>query len=256
MNPDISASLPNANAALPVALVTGGANRIGAAICRTLHAAGFRIVLHYRKSAAAAQALAAELNQQRGDSAHALQADLLNLEQVSELARAGTARWGHIDALVNNASTFYPLPLQAVTAQHWQELMDSNARAPLFLSQALLPALGAASGCIVNIVDSTALHGVAGFTPYTMAKAALANMTHSLAKELAPTIRVNGVSPGAILWPEFDGGWSKAEKQQTLARIPLGRLGTPDDIANAVLFLIRDASYLTGQVINVDGGTA
>lgn len=256
MNPDISAAPPARNAVQPVALVTGGANRIGAVICRILHAAGFRIVLHYRKSEAAAQALVTELNQQRADSAHALQADLLDLEQIAELARAGIARWGRIDALVNNASAFYPVPLQTLSAQHWHELMDSNARAPLFLSQALLPALSANSGCIVNVVDSTALHGVAGFTPYTMAKAALANMTHSLARELAPTIRVNGVSPGAILWPEFDGGWSEEEKQQTLARIPLGRLGTPEDIANAVLFLIRDASYLTGQVINVDGGTA
>jgi pteridine reductase len=236
-----------------VALITGAANRIGAAIARRLHAAGYRIVLHYRSSAAAATALAAELNGHRPDSVHTVQADLLALDELALLAQQAGARWDRLDALVNNASAFYPVPLQSLTAAHWQELINSNARAPLFLCKALQPALSASGGSIVNIVDSTALHGVAGFTPYTMAKAALANLTFSLARELAPRIRVNGVAPGAILWPEYAGGLSEADKQHTLERVALGHLGHPDDIAHAVLFLLRDATYVTGQVIKVDG---
>jgi pteridine reductase len=164
------------------------------------------------------------------------------------------AHWGRLDVLVNNASTFYPLPLQELDDARWQELLNSNARAPLFLCKHLQPALMNSKGCIVNIVDSTAMHGVSDFVPYTMAKAALANMTRSLARELAPHIRVNGVSPGAILWPEYKGGISEEDKQQTLSETALGRMGSPEEIAHTVLFLIRDASYLTGQVIAVDGG--
>ncbi len=238
----------------PVALVTGAANRIGAATARVLHKAGYNIVIHYRSSATAAQALRNELNLQRLDSAICVRADLAELKQVASLARQSIAQWDRLDALVNNASSFYPVRLDEVDEADWQDLMNSNARAPLFLAQHASDALKASRGCIVNIVDSTALDGVAGFTPYTMAKAALANMTRSLARELAPYVRVNGVSPGAILWPEYVGGVSEEEKQKTLAQIALGRMGTPEDIAHAVLFLIRDASYVTGQVIAVDGG--
>jgi pteridine reductase len=238
----------------PVVLVTGAANRIGAATVRVLHKAGYNIVLHYRSSVAAAQALRNELNQQRLDSVICVRADLSELKQVAALARQSVAQWERLDAVVNNASSFYPVGLHDVDEADWQDLMNSNARAPLFLAQHLHGALQASRGCIVNIVDSTALDGVAGFTPYTMAKAALANMTRSLARELAPYVRVNGVSPGAILWPEYAGGISEEEKQKTLAQIALGRMGAPEDIAHAVLFLIRDASYVTGQVIAVDGG--
>jgi pteridine reductase len=238
----------------PVALVTGAANRIGAAITRLLHKAGYKVIVHYRNSASAAQALSAELNAQRPDSASCLRADLAELTQVEVLAQQSIAQWGRLDVLVNNASSFYPTSLREVDEGDWQDLMNSNARAPLFLAKHLQRALQANHGCIVNIVDSTALDGVAGFTPYTMAKAALANMTRSLARELAPQVRVNGVSPGAILWPEYVGGVSEEEKQKTIAQTALGRMGTPEDIAQAVLFLIRDASYVTGQIIAVDGG--
>ncbi len=238
----------------PVALVTGAANRIGAATARVLHQAGYNIVIHYRSSATAAQTLRNELNLQRLDSAICVRADLAELKQVASLARQSIAQWDRLDALVNNASSFYPVRLHEVDEADWQDLMNSNARAPLFLAKYVSEALTASRGCIVNIVDSTALDGVAGFTPYTMAKSALANMTRSLARELAPYVRVNGVSPGAILWPEYAGGVGEEEKQKTLAQIALGRMGTPEDNAQAVLFLIRDASYVTGQVIAVDGG--
>lgn len=238
----------------PVALVTGAANRIGAVIARVLHKAGYNVVVHYRNSATAAQALVAELNALRGASACAVRADLAEFTQLEGLARESCARWGRLDVLVNNASSFYPTKLAEIDEGDWQDLMNSNARAPLFLSKHLHASLKASRGCIVNIVDSTALDGVARFTPYTMAKAALANMTRSLARELAPEVRVNGVSPGAILWPEYTGGISEEEKQSTIAQTALGRMGTPEDIAHAVLFLARDASYVTGQVIAVDGG--
>lgn len=235
-------------------LVTGAAKRIGAAIVRQLHGAGFRVVLHYRRSAAAAQALADELNLARPDSVRCIQADLTEPDAIRMLAERSITCWERLDALVNNASSFYPAPLATVEDSQWQDLMNTNARAPLLLCKHLHAALGQRHGNIVNIIDSTAMHGVAGFTPYTMAKAALTNMTSSLARELAPQVRVNGVSPGAILWPEYAGGMSEADKQQILARTALGRMGQPEDIAHAVLFLIRDAHYLTGQVIAVDGG--
>ncbi len=238
----------------PVVLVTGAANRIGATIVRLMHGAGYKVVLHYRNSAAAAQALADELNTTRTDSVRCLRADLADLAEVQKLAIESVAQWGRLDVLVNNASSFYPTRLHEIDEGDWQDLMNSNARAPLFLAKHLHGALRMTHGCIVNIVDSTALDGVAGFTPYTMAKAALANMTKSLARELAPEIRVNGVSPGAILWPEYTGGVSEEEKQSAIAQTALGRMGTPEDIAHAVLFLARDASYVTGQVLAVDGG--
>jgi pteridine reductase len=245
---------PNASSQPPVALVTGAANRIGAGICRVLHDAGYRVIVHYRRSEDAALALTAEMNDKQRDSACCLQADLGDLRELESLALAALAQWGRLDLLVNNASSFYPVALQDVNANNWKELTNSNARAPLFLARHLQKALHSSGGSIVNIIDSTALHGVAKFTPYTMAKAALANMTHSLARELAPATRVNGVAPGAILWPEYEGGISEDEKQQTLDSTALGRLGSPEDIANAVLFLARDATYLTGQIIAVDGG--
>lgn len=238
----------------PVALVTGAANRIGATIARTLHSAGYNVIVHYRHSADAAHALIGELNAQRPDSARSVRADLAEFAQLETLANQGLAQWQRLDVLVNNASSFYPTALAEIDDGDWHDLMNSNAKAPLFLSKYLHRELAARRGAIVNIVDSTALDGVAGFTPYTMAKAALANMTKSLARELAPHVRVNGVSPGAILWPEYAGGMSEAEKQQAIAQTALGRMGAPEDIAHTVLFLARDASYVTGQVIAVDGG--
>lgn len=238
----------------PVALVTGAANRIGATIARVLHGAGYSVIVHYRSSADAAHKLITELNAARHDSARTVRADLAEFAQLETLARQSLAQWGRLDVLVNNASSFYPTALDEIDEGDWYDLMNSNARAPLFLSKHLHAALAVNGGAIVNIVDSTALDGVAGFAPYTMAKAALANMTKSLARELAPRVRVNGVSPGAILWPEYAGGISDDEKQHAIAQTALGRMGTPGDIAQAVLFLARDASYVTGQVIAVDGG--
>ena len=237
-----------------VALITGGAVRIGAAIVRHLHAAGYRVLIHYNQSQQSAQHLVGELNTVRPDSAHCLQADLLDLEQVSTLAQESIQQWGQVDVLINNASSFYPVPLAELSAAKWDVMLGSNAKAPLFLCHHLQHTLRHQEGSIVNIVDSTALHGLADFTPYSMAKAALANMTQALAREFAPTVRVNAISPGAILWPEYAGGISEIEKQKRLAHTALGRIGTPDDIAHAVLFLIRDASYMTGQIIAVDGG--
>lgn len=238
----------------PVALITGAAVRIGAAFVRELHTAGYRILLHYRRSQYAAEQLASELNNKRSDSIRCLSADLLELAQVKQLAEQSIAQWGRVDALINNASGFYPLPLAELTSEKWDELIGSNAKAALFLSMHLQQMLQQQRGCIVNIVDSTALPGVAAFTPYTMAKAALANMTRSLARELAPHVRVNGVSPGVILWPEYDGGVNAEVQQLRVERTALGRMGTPEEIAHAVLFLVRDASYMTGQIIRVDGG--
>ena len=235
-----------------VALVTGAAHRIGAAIVRRLHGAGMNLVIHYRNSAAAAETLAAELNDRRADSATALGADLLDLAALGPLADAAAAAFGRLDLLVNNASTFAPTPIAEATPQQWDELLGSNLRAPFFLAKAALPHLQARHGAIVNIVDIHADRPLAGHPIYSIAKAGLAMLTRSLARELAPEVRVNGVAPGAILWPE--AGLSPAEQQAILDRALLGRLGDPDDIARAVLYLYRDAGYVTGHVLPVDGG--
>lgn len=238
---------------IPVVLVTGAAARIGASIVRRFHADGYRVVLHYYRSHDEAVALSAELNAARPDSVRLVQADLLQLIEIENLAQQTLAEWGRLDVLVNNASTFYPTPLGSITLEQWDNLTGSNARAPLFLCQHLAPALKESKGCIINIIDSTSRYGLAKFAPYAMGKAALANLTRSLARELAPEVRVNGVAPGAILWPEYEGGASDDEQQATLARTMLGRIGSPEDIAHAASFLTQ-ASYITGQIIKVDGG--
>jgi len=240
----------------PVALITGAAARIGAALALALHQHGYRIVLHCNKSLANAHTLADELNFLRANSACVVQADLLNTAAVLQLAQQAQGHWGRMDVLINNASAFYPTPLAELVEDDWINLMRSNAKAPLFLCKELQQALKQSNGCIINIIDSTAMHGLSGFTPYAMAKAALANMTHSLAKELAPEIRVNGISPGIILWPEFGEGLSEAHKNQALAHTALQRMGSVDDITHTALFLISQATYLTGQIIRVDGGAA
>lgn len=240
----------------PVALVTGGANRIGAALVRHLHERGYRVIVHYNTSGAAAEALCATLNAVRPKSVFAVQADLLSMLEVLQLAQHAQGHWQRLDVLINNASAFYPSPLPDIEEEDWINLMRSNAKAPLFLCRELHKVLRRYRGNIVNIIDSTALQGVAGFTPYTMAKAALANMTRSLARELAPEIRVNGVAPGIILPPEYEGAPDAERISQAAARTPMHRQGTTDDIAHAVLFLIEKASYVTGQIIRVDGGLA
>lgn len=235
-----------------VILVTGAARRIGAAIVTCLHDNGARVAIHYRSSANEANQLAERLNRIRENSATAVQADLLDINQLPQLIRT-VVRWGgRLDGLVNNASSFYPTPLGDVTEQHWNELIGSNLKAPLFLSQAALAKLRERRGAIVNIVDIHAQRPLRNHAVYGAAKAGLAMLTRSLAKDLAPEVRVNGVSPGAIMWPE--NGLAETVKQTILDQVPLQRAGSPQDIADCVLYLLRDASYVTGQIISVDGG--
>ena len=233
-------------------LITGAAHRIGAATARGLHAAGFNVILHYRHSATPAEALAGELERLRGDSVLLVQGDLHDTAWLPELARAAQARWGRLDALVNNASSFYPTPVGEVSEAQWDDLTGSNLKAPFFLSQAAAPFLREHHGAIVNIVDIHADRPLKGHPVYSIAKAGLVMMTKSLARELGPEIRVNAVAPGAILWPEQ--GLGEADRQRILDRTALKRQGSPQDIARAVLFLIRDADYTTGHVLTVDGG--
>jgi pteridine reductase len=235
-----------------VALVTGASRRIGAAIVRRLHAADFRVVLHYFRSAAEAEALAAELNQERPDSVRLLRTDLADTEALPAFIERAAGFWGRLDGLVNNASVFYPTPLGAVTVSQWDELTGSNLKAPFFLAQAVAGHLRQQRGAMVNIVDVYAERPLPGYPVYSIAKAGLAALTKALAVELAPDVRVNGVSPGAILWPEH--GQDAAGQADILARVPLARSGAPGDIAEAVLFLMRDAPYVTGQILAVDGG--
>ncbi|MBN8924448.1 MAG: pteridine reductase [Rhodanobacter sp. 68-29] len=236
----------------PVALVTGAGKRVGAVIARTLHAAGYDLALHCRRSVAEAEALAAELEHARADSTLVLQAELADPHALPALVDTALARYERLDALVNNASAFHPTPVGSATVAQWNELFASNAQAPFFLAQAAAPALRAARGGIVNIVDIYAERPLADHPIYCMAKAALAAMTRSLALDLAPDVRVNGVAPGAVLWPS--DGKPYADQQAMLARTPLGRAGSPEDVAGAVLWLLRDAPYVTGQIIRVDGG--
>jgi pteridine reductase len=235
-----------------VALITGGVHRIGAEIARTLHGAGMRLVLHYRSSRAAAQQLQAELNQQRPDSVALVGADLLDFATLSAVINDAHSAWGRLDVLINNASSFYTTPLGSVTEEQWHDLMGTNLKAPFFLSQAAAPHLKTARGCIVNIVDIHAERPLKRFPVYSMAKAGLVMLTKSLACELGPEVRVNAVAPGAILWPEHE--MDEVTQQRIISRTFLKRQGSPEDIARAVMFLIRDADYTSGQVITVDGG--
>jgi pteridine reductase len=234
------------------ALVTGAARRIGAVVASTLHEAGANVVIHYHHSAADAEQLAASLNARRASSAFTATADVREVTELERMAKQVLERTGRLDVLVNNASNFYPTPLGTITEEHWYDLMGSNLKAPLFLSQALLPALRAASGVIINIVDVHSQRPLRDHVVYGAAKAGLAMLTRSLAKDLGPQVRVNGVSPGAILWPEE--GMSDQLRAAIIRQTALKRSGTPEDIAAAVLFLVRDAPYVTGQIIAVDGG--
>ncbi len=238
----------------PVALVTGAAKRVGAQITRTLHGAGYDLALHYRHSRNEMDALCTDLNAARAGSAHAIQADLADVEKLPRVIEDCIARFGRLDALVNNASAFYATPVGTTTPAQWDELFASNARAPFFLSQAAAPYLKKARGSIVNMVDIYAERPLPGHPVYCMAKSALAMMTLALARELAPEVRVNGVAPGAVLWPE--SGKAYADQAELVARTPLKRAGSPEDVAAAVLFLLRDARFTTGQILKVDGGRA
>lgn len=236
----------------PRALITGAARRIGACIARRLHQQGYDLILHYRQSSTDAEQLRDELNRQRADSCICLQADLNDMQAVEQLAQA-VRQQGPLSLLVNNASTFYPTPLQQAAQSDWDQLINSNLRGPFFLSSALAPLLEASEGSIVNLVDVHAEKGLGGYPIYSIAKAGVKMMTLSLARELAPAVRVNGVSPGAILWPEADAEMDDAARQAILDKVPLQRTGRPEDIAEAVAFL-ASAGYITGQILAVDGG--
>lgn len=235
-----------------VALVTGAAHRIGAQIARTLHGEGMQLALQYRHSAAAARALADELESDRAASTLLLQADLHVMEDLGRLVPQVDQKFGRLDVLVNNASSFFPTPLPTVDESQWDDLIGSNLKAPFFLAQAAAPLLRANRGCIVNLVDIHAERPLKDHPVYSIAKAGNAMMVKALARELGPEVRVNGIAPGAILWPETELG--ERVKSEILARTALGRSGSPEDIARTLVFLVREADYITGQIIAVDGG--
>jgi pteridine reductase len=231
-------------------LITGAAKRIGAACAKHLHDQGCNVFLHYKTSEAEAIELSNQFNLKRANSSCIMQADLLIEEERSALAKAASLKWGGIDALINNASSFYPTAISDVSEQQWDELLGSNLKAPFFLAQALSKTLALNKGTIINIVDIHADRGLPGYSVYSIAKAGLQAMTKILAKEFAPSIRVNGVAPGAILWPDNPS----SDQDEILQRIALGRCGEPLDIAKAIWFLINDADYMTGQILTIDGG--
>ncbi|HEV7632486.1 MAG TPA: pteridine reductase [Steroidobacteraceae bacterium] len=233
-------------------LITGGARRVGAVIARRLHEAGANLAIHYRSSASEAQALCAELNSRRGDSAVTLQADLLDTALLPGLVNATLTAFGSLDVLINNASSFYATPVGEITPAQWEDLVGTNLRAPLFLSQAAAPQLRERQGLIINIVDVHGQRPLKRFPVYSAAKAGLIMLTQSLARELAPAVRVNAIAPGPVLFPEE--GMTPEIEAKIVERTLLKRRGTPDDIASAALFLAADAPYVTGQVLVVDGG--
>ena len=235
-----------------VILITGGARRVGAQIARTLHAAGARILLHYRSSAAAAKELGKELNAARAGSVALFAADLQQDAAPEALIAAAIGQFGRLDVLVNNASTFYPTPVGEITRAAWDDLIGSNLRAPLFLSQAAAAHLAKQRGLIINVIDIHGLRPLKGYPVYSIAKAGLAMLTRSLARELGPDIRVNGIAPGPVLWAEHD--LDDSMKREIIGKTALNRVGSPQDIARTALFLVRDAPYITGQIIAVDGG--
>lgn len=233
-------------------LITGAAQRLGAATARELHQRGHNIIIHYRGSQEDAEALAHQLNELRPKSAQCVQADLTNHQQVLSLAEQALRCFGRLDVLVNNASTFYPTPVNQATEDDWSCLIDSNLKGPFFLSQALTDELSRNEGAIINIVDIHSERPMRDHTVYSIAKAGVAMMTKTLAKELAPHVRVNGVSPGAILWPEQ--GMEEKHVKSILSKVPMQRIGEAGDIARTVAFLVDDAPYINGQIIAVDGG--
>jgi len=240
------------NKLIPTALITGGAKRIGYQIAHTLHAAGYNIMVHYRSSAGAAEILVNELNSIRSESAASVAGDLLDLDTIPQIIETTINAFGQLDVLVNNASTFYPTPIELISDEFWNDLMGSNLKAPAFLIKLAAPHLRKTNGCVVSIIDIYADRPLSNHPIYCAAKAGLEMLTKSLARDLAPEIRVNGVSPGAILWPKNDN--DEISQAALLERVPLARMGRPQDVANTVKFLVVDAPYITGQTIAVDGG--
>jgi pteridine reductase len=235
-----------------VVLITGGARRVGAEMARALHAAGANILIHHRSSAAAAIALADEFNRARGHSAAIIAAQLLDPGAPDKLVAAALLEFGRLDILINNASSFYPTPMGRITRLQWDDLVGTNFQAPLFLSQAAAPSLRAQRGLIINMIDIHGFRPLRAHPVYSAAKAGLVMLTRSLARELGPEIRVNGIAPGPVLWPEDD--MSEDLKREIVGKTALKRHGTPQDIARTALFLAKDSPYITGQIISVDGG--
>ena len=248
----MSTLIPPPSLAGKVALITGGAKRLGSAIARTLHAQGMQLAVHYRSSQKTANTLVDELNALRKDSAIALQAELLDSHLLPTLVANTVRQFGRLDILVNNASSFYPTPMGTINEQQWDDLLGSNLKAPLFLSQAAVPHLRATQGLILNMVDIHAQRPLPNYTVYCLAKAGLITLTKSLARELGPEIRVNAIAPGPVLWPEqaIDAGL----QQEIIGKTALKRQGSPQDIALAALYLAKDAPYVTGQILAIDGG--
>lgn len=236
-----------------VVLITGGAKRVGATICRRLHRAGASVMLHFRSSAGEARLLQAELNHVRPKSVALIQADLLDVAKLPSLVEQTVQTFGRLDALVNNASTFYQTTIGDIGVDDWNNLIGTNLEAPLFLAQAAAPALKKSQGSIVNITDIHAERPLKSYVVYSVAKAGLVGLTRSLARELAPDVRVNAVAPGPILWPDEEV-FDELARQRIISHTPLRREGSPDDIAKAVHYLLADAPYVTGETINVDGG--
>jgi len=239
-----------------VVLVTGGAKRVGAVITRSLHAEGKRVVVHYHRSAAAAEELVAKLNRDRPGSAALIDGDLLDTAALPALAARAVACFGRIDGLVNNASSFHPGSIGAIDEAHWTDLIGTNLKAPLFLTQALAPQLREHRGFVINITDIHAERPLRDYLLYTVAKAGLAGLTRSLALELSPEVRVNAVAPGPVLWPEESevDTFDAAERDRIVAQTMLKRAGSPEDVADAVCFLACHAPYVTGHILPVDGG--
>jgi pteridine reductase len=235
-------------------LVTGGARRVGAAIVRCLHECGAHLAIHCHRSALEARALAGELNALRDGSAAVFVADLLDVDRMPALIASVLRRFGRLDMLVNNASTFYATPLGTITPAQWADLMGSNLKAPLFLTQAAAPALRAAHGLVLNIADIHGLRPLRDYSVYSAAKAGLIHLTRSLARELAPDVRVNAIAPGPVLWPEDDAALGESQRREIVERTLLKRAGSPEDIARTARFFAVDAPYVTGQLLAVDGG--
>ena len=237
-----------------VVLITGGAKRVGASICRLLHASGADLMIHYRSSAGEARALQSELNLQRKDSTAIIQGDLLNLAMLPSLVHETVSHFGRLDVLINNASAYYATEVGEIGEEQWEDLVGSNLKAPLFLSQAAAPELRKQHGCIINITDMHVERPKKGYIVYSVAKAGLVTLTKSLAQELGPEVRVNAVAPGPVMWPEDNPQFDAVYRQRVISQTVLKRLGEASDVAKAVRFLVEDGPFITGQVIAVDGG--
>lgn len=240
--------------AAPVVLITGAAHRLGAHTAEILHGRGWNVVIHYRNRQQQARQLVDKLNRERADSATSVQADLTSADDLARLATTACQHWQRLDGLINNASVFYPNPTESASEDDWQSIMGANLKAPFFLLKHCLPALRKTSGSVVNLIDIYSEKPLQDHPLYCASKAGLAALTRSWAMDLAPDIRVNGVSPGAILWPEGDAEVNPAHQQAILDKTPLARTGTPDDIAGAITYLMCDAPFVTGQILSVDGG--